>query len=871
MRGLTLGFLIALYAPATVCVAAVPSRVIPGTNTTMGGDDISATDERSVAPVRNATRTTTEQTDRGAVTRSIVRTIPTDATREVQTTTRSAGRAVSTTRSQTPQDSTRSNLEAAVRNTGRSQRTEAASINANPAVRRMGLTLRPSTAEVGGRAILESGAQTGSNISSEISNLSPRIATLRQTRSDEKLDSASIAQAKEQLEQKSALNKSCQEQYNDCMDQFCSVIDANQKRCSCSANLAKYVEVENAVKEANTKLNEIAQNIRYVGLSADKITAIMSATEAEEAMTGITDTTENRNLLSQIERMIKDPKTTSSSSYAVDSYGLLDIDLDFSSEDLSDMFSLDFLSGSNNSFSNLRGGELYKAAKRRCETVIKQCKDVGATAEQITGNYDLAIDKDCIAYEQGLTKMNETLVSNVRSATRMLQKARLAVLQNQNTYDAIGCIGALETCMKDDMVCGEDYTKCLDPTKKYINENGDVVLGMNINNIQKFMSGYSNATINSTTLGQAYTTTISDGECADNSNDGRCVMKYLLTKIGTQKDATAEGLCRPVLDKCRAYTYDDHGTYKPYNDIVVNYIQRAMVNIKAAQYQIVSDYASTCLNDIASCYNNQVSQINSWSATAASSSVYNIMRGACRNVALTCGYAVFSADGDSCPKTDTSSAQTKCIESISEIFYQSLLCPDNSIYMMAHSSVISPNNTHRGWVNTMCKCSEGFVTFNGACLPKCDNGGTYLSTGVCSEAASCSVMPNAHEVTTGETAEFWGHCACNNRFHWYDNRCRVCPSHSTDVSDNTGDVLGGACKCNTNTTNPYFASATGLTCQQCPSNSQYENGTCICDNPDHTYFRSWNCCGKNERTCRITAEIEEEVNSATQHNNDYDL
>lgn len=845
MRGLTLGFLIALYAPATICVAAVPSRVIPGTNTTMGGDDISATDERSVAPVRNATRTTTEQTDRGAVTRSIVRTIPTDATREVQTTTRSAGRAVSTTRSQTPQDSTRSNLEAAVRNTGRSQRTEAASINANPAVRRMGLTLRPSTAEVGGRAILESGAQTGSNISSEISNLSPRIATLRQTRSDEKLDPASIAQAKEQLEQKSALNKSCQEQYNDCMDQFCSVIDTNQKRCSCSANLAKYVEVENAVKEANTKLNEIAQNIRYVGLSADEITAIMSATEAEEAMTGITDTTENRNLLSQIERMIKDPKTTSSSSYAVDSYGLLDIDLDFSSEDLSDMFSLDFLSGSNNSFSNLRGGELYKAAKRRCETVIKQCKDVGATAEQITGNYDLAIDKDCIAYEQGLTKMNETLVSNVRSATRMLQKARLAVLQNQNTYDAIGCIGALETCMKDDMVCGEDYTKCLDPTKKYINENGDVVLGMNINNIQKFMSGYSNATINSTTLGQAYNTTISDGECADNSNDGRCVMKYLLTKIGTQKDATAEGLCRPVLDKCRAYTYDDRGTYKPYNDIVVNYIQRAMVNIKAAQYQIVSDYASTCLNDIASCYNNQVSQINSWSATAASSSVYNIMRGACRNVALTCGYAVFSADATRCPKRETSSDQNTCIESISEIFYQSLLCPDNSIYTMSHHA-ISPNNDYGGYVNTMCKCSEGFVTFNGACLPACDNGGTYLSTGVCSEAAACP--DNSHEIQTGEPVEFWGHCACDDNYHWFKGRCRKCPNHSDPAQDNNGNVLGGACRCdNSDTNSPYLPSPDELSCRKCSGDSTYdsESGTCVCPGGDdpRTYIPWRNCCG----------------------------
>ena len=808
MRGLTLGFLIALYAPTTVCVAAVPSRIIPGTNTIMGGDNAAISEERTIAPARNATRTTTttEQTDRGAVTRSIVRTNPSEAPKKTES-TRVANRAVSTTRSQTPQDSARSNLEAAVRNVGRSQRTEAASINANPAVRRMGLTLRPSTAEVGGRAILESGAQTGSNISSEISNLSPRIATV-QTRKEEKLDAASIAQAKEQLEQKAALNKSCQDQYNDCMDQFCAVIDANQKRCSCSANLAKYVEVEEAVKEANTKLNEIAQNIRYVGLSADEITAIMSATEAEEAMTGITDTTENRTLLSRIEKMIKDPKTTSTSSYAVDSYGLLDIDLDFSSEDLSDMFSLDFLSGSSNSFSNLRGGELYKAAKRRCETVIKQCREVGATAEQITGNYDLAIDKDCIAYEQGLTKMNETLVSNVRSATRMLQKARLAVLQNQNTYDAIGCIGALETCMKDDMVCGDNYFKCLDPTKEFIDENGNVVLGQNINNIQKFMAGYNNAAIDSSKLQTAYGTTINNDSCAGNANDGRCIMKYLLSKIGTQQNATAEGLCRPVLDKCRAYTYDDRGAYKSYNDIVVNYIQRAMVNIKAAQYQIVSDYASTCLNDIATCYNNQVSQINSWSATAGASSVYNIMRGACRNVALTCGYAVFSADTDSCPEDN----QNTCIESISEIFYQSLLCPDNSIYDRTGTQRISENNIDGGWVNKKCRCLNGFVTYNGSCFPACENGGLYTSSGVCSEGAACTSIQFAHSAMGSDANDslFWGgRCACATDRYFYRNKCRACPSHSEYDADGQGDLFNGQCKC----VDDFSADSTGVCCE----------------------------------------------------------
>jgi len=496
------------------------------------------------------------------------------------------------------------------------------------------------------------------------------------------------------------------------MDQFCAVIDSNQKRCSCSANLSKYTKVEDAVKDANTQLNEVAQRIRYVGLSADEIRAIMSATEAEEALSGTVDTTETRNMLEQIEALIKDPK--SSTSYSSDTYTGLDMDLDFTS-DTSDLFNLDFLSTNTGSFSNLRGTELYNAAKKRCNTVLTQCKEVGATSQQITGNYDLAIDKDCIAYEQGLTKMNETLVSNVRSANRMLQKARLAVLQNKNQYDAKGCIGALDACMTDDMVCGDDYVKCLDPTKVYIDENGKVVLGQNITNITKFMENYNNAGIDASFLKDSYGMSINTTNCTATvagdkkvGNNGACVAGYLMHKIGTGQKVTDEGLCRAVLDKCQAYTYDKNGNYMAYNDIVVNYVQRALVNVRAAQQQIISDYASSCMLDIATCYNQQVTQVNAWSSSASIGSVYNVMRGACRNVALTCAYAVFAEEPNLCSSSDT------CIENISEMFYQSLLCPDNSTYTTTEGTA-GVNN----YVNDRCVCNKGYTPFSGQCLVEC--------------------------------------------------------------------------------------------------------------------------------------------------------
>ena len=771
-RFLTCFVALACFSPAAFATdaAVTPSRLIPGTNEKssspvamsngvdgVGGVTATATMSEGASPSvvsRSATRTSTNTTN---AVRSGARTVNiSDNAQSTTSSARSAGvvssRGNAASRVSAGSDTTgsaRTGLDAGVNTVGRSARTDAASINNNPALRRAGVVLRPTTAEVGGRAhIAGTDVQTGSNISFGARSVTSRAASKTAT-------AETVKEAKERLEQTASLNKSCQEQYNDCMDQFCAVIDSNQKRCSCSANLSKYTKVETAVKDANTQLNEVAQRIRYVGLSADEIRAIMTATEAEDALSGTTDTTETRNMLTEIEKLIKDPK--SSTSYS-DTYTGLDMDLDFTS-DSSDLFNLDFLNTNTSSFSNLRGTELYSAAKKRCNTILTQCKEVGATSQQITGNYDLAIDKDCIAYEQGLTKMNETLVSNVRSANRMLQKARLAVLQNKNQYDAKGCIGALDACMTDDMVCGDDYSKCLDPTKTYIDENGKVVLGQNITKITDFMQNYNNANINAEFLANASSgTSIDTTSCAakdssDTTNGtGSCNVKYLLQKIGTKQKVTDEGLCRAVLDKCQAYTYDSNGNYKPYNDVVVNYVQRAMVNIKAAQQRVISDYASSCMVDIASCYNQQVTQVNAWSSTASVDSIYKVMRGACRNVALTCAYAVFGKD----KTTGSCNDEEGCINSISEMFYQSLLCPTNSTYVTESGKT--------GDVNNKCKCNSGYEVFSGQCLANCGEN---------------------------EERNPYGTCVCKTGFSKVNGTCTENQTSSSAGGSSTGDSTGG--------------------------------------------------------------------------------
>ncbi len=746
-------FIIAGVLPGVADDAATPSRVLPtvkttdsGTNTSNSTTTRTAVTSRAVVPSRaisgrsDAAASSTgrtsgdagrvslddsSRTSRTATTTSTPSRVGVTSSRANTTTvtpSRVSSRAAGNTNAG---QSAREKLEEAVNTVGRNARVTAASINETPAARRAGVTLRPTTAEVGGRAVIAgTNIQTGSNIKSEVRTVQSRAATNTTVPTAE-----SIAEAKERLEQTADLNKSCQEQYNDCMDQFCAVIDANQKRCSCSSNLDTYARSESRVKDANVQLNDVAQRIRYVGLSADEIRAIMSATEAEQVLSGTRDNSESRNMLQEIEDLISNPVAVSSSSSGSAS-STLDMDLDFSS-DGGDMFNLDFLNNNSSDLSRKRGKDLYNAAKTQCASILNRCKTAGASSQQITANYEFAIDRDCIAYEQGLAKMTDTAMSNVRSANLMLQKARLAVLNNKNQYTPKECVAALDACMKDDMVCGEKYTKCLDPTKRYIDENGNVVLGENISDITAFMNGYNNADIDSDFLSESANISIDKNTCkASDTNEGQCNVKYLMQKIGMGATVNDGGLCRAVLDKCQRYTYNN-GNYNPYNDIVVNYVQRAMVNIKAAQYQIISDYASTCLTDLSKCYNTQVSQAKSWTSSATTDSIYNVMRGACRNVALTCAYAVFSKDDSSCPSNEPET----CINSISAVFYQSLLCPANSTFDTATDGGIPKDgattmaNGEKAYVSKRCYCNTGYTSYQGEC--KICSDGQEFKDGKC--------------------------------------------------------------------------------------------------------------------------------------------
>ena len=503
--------------------------------------------------------------------------------------------------------------------------------------------------------------------------------------------------------------KSCQQEVNECLDQFCAVLDDNKKRCMCSESLPRYMEIEKAVKSANSKLSSTVQKIRYVGFSEDEVKSIMSETEAESVLSSTSDTTESRNMLGEIERMIKN-----SDKVAKNDKGILDLDFNFD-EDLS----LDFLEDKKSGFANLRGIELFNTAKKRCDSVIKRCGK--QDSEQIIMNYEVLIHKDCKVYEKALNKMNDTLTKNIRNANQLLQKARLTAVENKNQFDLKGCVGELNKCMTDNVICGENYEKCLDPTKRFIDENGKIILGSDLSKVRNFMSGYDNSNINKTFIETYHSKNykeesgnwIIDGDSSSEkqANKGKYITKYLIDKIGTGDKAKDNGLCRHVLDKCQKNTYTDDGKYNKYNEVVVNYIKYALTSIRAQQEKIISEYASKCTMELDNCYNKQVSKIKEQSRDYIISDeiLISIMQGACKNIATTCASTIF--DKDYCTGKD-------CTDKLTYRYMKP--AKGCSVFGAAKDDISCKTIDKDNCVSIGCSCIPGYISYKGKCLSKDD-------------------------------------------------------------------------------------------------------------------------------------------------------
>ena len=477
----------------------------------------------------------------------------------------------------------------------------------------------------------------------------------------------------------------CKAQYAACMDNYCNVLDDNQGRCSCSKNVKNYERTEQALAKATEDFQDTVQKIKYIGLSADQITALFAETEAELTMKSKSDSSQLKTSLDSIKRKIVDASSPNASSSAtnvsLNASGLFDLDLS-SGFDLNSFLNTGNSSGTS-SVSNQRGEQLFKTATNRCKTaVLNSCVAQGIDANVITNSYDLEIDKQCIAYERSLNDANSEMRQNVSNAATILQQARLVLAQSKNSYDVRGCVAAIDSCMQDEYICGSDYELCLDPTATYL-ANGEIVKGgtpgvsggsvinkepisddttvdfgewtsngmFNLYSVWNYTAteGPATSTSSSTSLlnpwgrGKsenlnAYIDSVltnywskSNNYTSTASTDDIAV--YLLRKIGyidSKDNNKVHGMCASIMKQCQDYTYKND-KYQPDNEVIRQYLASALTKIKLQQDSILADYAEDCRSDVASCLST-----NGYDESNPKSSASTTAVNACRADVVTC-------------------------------------------------------------------------------------------------------------------------------------------------------------------------------------------------------------------------------------------
>lgn len=389
----------------------------------------------------------------------------------------------------------------------------------------------------------------------------------------------------------------CKEQYTKCMDNYCNVLDDKLGRCICSANLKKYTKTEDGLNQATTELQNVVQQIKYIGLTADQVESLFSQTAAELELQSISDNSQLKNSLDEIKAMIVNVQSgravkNSVPELSFDTNGILDFSLDKNGFSLINLF--DGFGANTNSISNQRGENLYKTAITRCSSsVLDTCQAQGVDISMITNAYDMEIDKACIAYERALGEANNQMLTTIRNANSVLQRARLAVAGQKDIYDMRQCVTELDSCMQDEFVCGSDYENCLDPTGKFI-VKGDVVSVVNQDTMMTEFWGVSNPSGDRTFIAQ-------------HASDG--IIKLLLDKIGNPTKDT--GMCNAVLNKCQSqWKSEESDNYVILNQVTLAYLGTIVPQIIKYQNELISDFMGDCKQSVYLCMNNVTSVSN---------------------------------------------------------------------------------------------------------------------------------------------------------------------------------------------------------------------------------------------------------------------
>lgn len=350
----------------------------------------------------------------------------------------------------------------------------------------------------------------------------------------------------------------CKNAYFACMDQFCTLKNDDYRRCSCNDRVFDLAAQREVLENANVQLTEFTEGLDTVGMTAQQVIAMNSASEGENALTA--DKSASKALLQAIMNSIRGEDTNVIGKYS----DLNSINISF------DTVNAFGMTDTGQAIAAYDGQALYSAVYPQCRQAVRDtCND--ASLQRAITAYLMAVEQDCNIVQSAIDATRSQLKSAIREGGAMLDLARIENYQKHNSSDLTTCINEIEAAILSEEVCGANYHKCLDNGKYIDVTTGKPIAGVTdfykLGDMLKFASGV---------------------QTVDQKLSKLTANKQFVTNF----ESRVKMFAQPAMDKCVDLA-----------DVAwSNYLDKALIDIHYAQKAKVDEIKRGCFDFVSSCY-----------------------------------------------------------------------------------------------------------------------------------------------------------------------------------------------------------------------------------------------------------------------------
>ncbi len=364
--------------------------------------------------------------------------------------------------------------------------------------------------------------------------------------------------------------KACRDTFFQCMDEFCANKDAQLKRCACSARIHEFDNIKKTLNTVEDKMLDFNERLLAVNMDKEDAVAMFTATEGETAYQQ-EDKSDSQSILNTI---MKKLQSTSAETESTNALSAINLSMD------TNVF--DTVDSELGAETVVKEGEaLYSAALPTC---LEMANEVCAEDEIpiVKSAYNASIEQDCNTVAKTYASLKDKTLEKVREGNALLEMSRLNNQQTRNSDDILACKKKMLDALSDSSVCGEDMSKCLDWSGKYINPaTGDAILTSDLNQLANMITR----------------PTGSDKWVKASNN------KKFVTFLETKKK-----YIEPAMVNCESLQ----------DTVWTNFLEDALAQIKLAQEKKLEDMRQSCTTLTTECMNNTADSLEYFDSRALS-------------------------------------------------------------------------------------------------------------------------------------------------------------------------------------------------------------------------------------------------------------